>query len=154
MKYIYCFSGGFFALKKDKDGKLHESDDYYLIDVDIPINYETEEDAEACSASLRFQKIGGHIYLVIWSDWKQGYDKNGKWKEHVAGEVVDIISWNERWKYRVLKIKEDRKNDAFTSSEDYLPDATPWDELFENDSLPEGWVSTVESLAYAVIEKS
>lgn len=34
--------------------------------------------------------------------------------------------------------------------EDYVPDATPWDELFNIKNQPDGWVNTVESLDYCI----
>lgn len=152
-KYRYVFSGDFYR-KKLIDGKLSDDHDYYnfQIDVQIPIDYKTREEAAGCSCSLRFEVEDGHVVLRIYSNWQQGLDKNGKWYEHVNGNIIDTIRWEEYWKYKISRSKVVAKDMGcfIDACKDYLPNATPWDELFDIKNQPEGWTSTVEPLAYYI----
>lgn len=154
IKYRYLFLGDFYR-NRLIDGKLYDDHNFYnfQIEVTIPIDYDTEEEATHCPCSLRFElDDDGHAVLRIYSDWKQGIDKNGEWFEHVDGNIIDTIKWEEHWKYKISKSKVISKNmklvcDGLT---DYVPDATPWDELFDIENQPKGWVNTVEPLAYGI----
>lgn len=152
LKYRHLFLGDFYKTKI-VNGKLYDDHDFYnfQIEVPIPINYSTEEEAVRCPCSLRFEIENGHVVLRIYSGWKQGLDENGKWFERVEGNVVDTIKWEEYWKYKMSRSKVVSKNmGLFRDDADYLPDATPWDELFDVKSLPRGWRNTVEGLAYGI----
>jgi hypothetical protein len=148
IKYRCLFLGDFYR-NRLIDGKLYDDHNFYnfQIEVIIPIDYDTEEEATHCPCSLRFElDDDGHAVLRIYSDWKQGIDKNGEWFEHVDGNIIDTIKWEEHWKYKISKSKVISKNmklvcDGLT---DYVPDATPWDELFDIENQPKGWVNTVE----------
>ncbi len=155
IKYRHLFHGDFYR-NRLVDGKLCDDHNFYnfQIEVIIPIDYDTEEEAKHCPSSLRFElDDNGHAVLRVYSDWKQGVDKNGKWFEHVDGNIIDTIKWEEHWKYKISRSKVISKNmkpvcDGFT---DYVPDATPWDELFDIEKQPIGWVNTVEPLSYGII---
>lgn len=153
LKYRHLFCGDFYR-KKFKNGKFYDDQDYYnfQIEVSIPINYDKREEAINCPCSLKFEKENGHAVLRIYSNWKQGIDKNGKWFEHVDGEIIETIRWEEYWKYKTSRSKVLAKDmGGFVDScKDYLPDATPWDELFKIDEQPDNWTNTVESLAYSI----
>lgn len=153
LKYRHLFSGDFYR-KKLVDGKLYDDHDYYnfQIEVPIPINYDTKEEAKGCPGSLRFEVEDGHVVLRIYSNWQQGLDKNGQWYEHVDGNVIDTIRWEEYWKYKIArsKVVSNDMGGFIDAWEDYVPDATPWDELFDIKNQPEGWCNTVESLAYNI----
>lgn len=151
--YRHAFIGDFYR-KRIVDGKLYDDHDYYnfQIEVQIPINYDTKEAAISCPCSLRFEKEDGHAVLRIYSEWQQGFDKNGKWLEHVDGNVIETIRWEEHWKYKISRSKVIAKEMGgyIDGNTDYLPDATPWDELFDIKNQLEGWRNTVESLAYCI----
>lgn len=153
LKYRHLFSGDFYRTKL-VDGKLYDDHDYYnfQIDVQIPINYDTKEEAAHCPCSLRFEVEDGHVVLRIYSKWQQGLDKDGNWFEHVDGEVIETIRWEEFWKYKTSRSKAiSRDMGCFIDAwKDYLPDATPWDELFDIKNQPAGWRNTVESQSYCV----
>lgn len=89
---------------------------------------------------------------VLYSNWQQGFDKSEKWFEHVDGSIVDTIKWEEWWRYKTSKSKviSNEMGDYVNATTDYLPDATPWDELFDIKNQPEGWQNTVESQAYFI----
>lgn len=153
LKY-QCLLCGDFYRKKLINGKLYDDHDYYnfQIEVPIPINYSTKKEAEGCHCSLRFEVEDGHVVLRIYSDWEQGIDKNGSWHEHISGNVIETIRWEEYWKYKTSRSKVISKNmhgflDAQT---DYIPDATPWDELFDINNQPKDWCNTVELLSYSI----
>lgn len=152
-KYRHVFCGDFYR-KKLVNGRLYDDHDYYnfQIEIEIPVDYDTKEEAIACPCSLRFEVEDGHVVLRIYSDWKQGLDKNNKWFEHVDGHVIDTIRWNEYWRYKISRSKVFSKDmGGFVDAcLDYIPDATPWDELFDIENQPDGWVNTVESLAYCI----
>lgn len=154
LKYRHSFFGDFFR-KKLVDGKLHDDWDYYQfqIDVTIPIDFDTKEEAINYPCSLRFEIEDGHVVLKIYSDWKQGLDENGNWFEHVDGRVIETIKWEEHWKYKISRCKVLAKDMGccLDTYEDFLPDATPWDELFDIKNQPNGWKCTVESLAYGIV---
>lgn len=146
-KYRYLFYGDFF-------GKLHKDQDYYdfQIEVTIPIDYNTRNEAIHCPCSLQFEKENGHAVLHIYSNWLQGKNKKGNWFEHVEGEIIETIQWQEHWKYKISRSKVFSKDmGGFVDAcKDYLPDATPWDELFDIENQPDDWKNTVESLAYSI----
>lgn len=154
IKYKHLFCGDFYRTRVI-DGRLCDDLDYYnfQIEVLIPIIYNTEDEAKHCNCSLRFERDAeGHVVLRIYSDWKQGVDENGKWFEHVDGNIIDTVKWEEHWKYKISRSKVISKNmkpvvDGLT---DYVPDATPWDELFDIQNQPVKWTNTVESLAYSI----
>lgn len=152
-KYRYVFSGDFYR-KKLENGKLYDDHDYYnfQIDVQIPIDYDTKEEAAACPCSLRFEVEDGHVVLRVYSDWQQGFDKNHNWHEGVDGAVVATIHWKEYLRYKTSRSKViSKKMGCFIDAgEDYIPDATPWDELFDIKKQPEGWQCTVEPQAYSI----
>ena len=56
----------------------------YMIEVPIPIDYETEDDAISCAVSLRFEEENGHVVLRIYERGESGTDSNGHWLEHVS----------------------------------------------------------------------
>ncbi len=153
LKYRYNFSGDFYR-KKLVDGKLYDDTDYYNFQIEclIPIDYDTKEEAMGCPASLRFEVEDGHVVLRVYSNWKQGLDENNKWYEHIDGSVIDTIHWEEYWKYKVSRSKKVAKDMGLfvDACADFIPDATLWDELFDIENQPEGWVNTVESLAYSI----
>ena len=153
LKYKHLFFGDFYR-KKLVNGKLYDDHDYYnfQIEVPVPVIYDTEEEAIHCPCSLRFEIEGGHAVLRIYSKWQQGLDKNGNWFEHVDGEVIETIKWEEHWKYKISRSKVPSKDMGgfIDANKDYLPDATPWDELFDIKHQPREWRNTVESLAYSI----
>lgn len=177
MYYKYILNGDFYGKYMVKGTYPESQEDYnFSIDVEIPINYATKEEAEKCDCSLRFEKRNGHIVLCIYSGWEQGVNKEGKWFEHVSGKVIDTIRWREHWKYKTTRsivpapilghniddcdwLSEEFKKEAreilkgafIDSNSDYLPDATDWDELFQANDKPEGWSCTVEVLAYRIV---
>lgn len=124
----------------------------YELEVLIPVPYKTAKEAVKCPCSLRFEKVGDHIALVVWSDWKQGLDENDKWYEHVDGIPIDIIYWEDWSKYKMAVIRPEIK-DGFGKYfyEDYIPCVQTWDELFDVNSLSNDWCLTVEDLAYGII---
>lgn len=152
-KYNYVFCGDFLRTKL-VDGNLCEDHDYYnfQIDVPIPIYYDTKDEAKRCPCSLKFEVEDGHVVLRIYSNWEQGVNKNGNWYEHVSGNIIDTIKWEEYWKYKMIRSKVTSKDMRLyvDATMDYVPDATPWDELFDIDKQPQGWCNTVESLAYSI----
>ena len=94
----------------------------------------------------------GHVVLRIYNNWMQGVNKNGEWFERVDGNIIDTIKWEEHWKYKMSRSRVASKDmepviDSYT---DYVPDATPWDELFDIQNQPAKWTNTVESLAYSI----
>lgn len=121
----------------------------YDIEVPIPIDFKTREEAINCSANLRFQKLEGHIVLCIYSSFKQGFNGEGKWVEQVQGEIVDIIEWHQWWKYKMIK-----STCAFYESSDPLEDYEPciekWDDIFQVNLLPEDWSRNVQSLSFSI----
>ncbi len=153
LKYRYLFYGDFYR-KIMRDGKLYDDLDYYnfQIEVPIPIDYNTKDEAIHCPCSLRFETENGHVVLKIYSNWHQGLDEKGTWNEHVEGVVIETIKWEEHWKYKISKSRVIAKDmGAFIdASADYIPDATPWDELFDIKNQPDGWKNTVESQAYSI----
>lgn len=62
LKYRHIFCGDFHR-KKFVDGKLFDDIDYYnfQIEVQIPINYDTKEEAIHCPCSLRFEIEDGCV---------------------------------------------------------------------------------------------
>lgn len=139
--YIHNFFGDFWANDKN-----------YQIEIYMPTKHESPEQAKDDSSSARFEKHDGHIVLVIYSDWVQGFDGNGKWREHVNGEILDIIHWADWWKYKMSVAKpECPQGYGGDSCNDYVPCATNWDELFKVEELSDQWGNTVESLAYSVL---
>lgn len=152
LKYTYMFCGDFYK-KKLQNGKFHDDlDGYnYSIEVPIPIKYDSVKDAKGCNCSLQFEVEDGHVVLRVYDGWEQGM-KDGKWIEHVDGNVIDTIRWEEHWKYKMARSKGGAKEMEFCTDMclDYVPDATPWDDLFDIKNQPEGWCCTVESLAYSL----
>lgn len=121
----------------------------YQIEVCLPTNHTTIKSAKYDSSPLRFEKHDGHIVLVIYADFQQGF-VNGKWTEQVVGEVLEIISWENWHRYKMSKAKaEGEIGDDLTF--DYLPCATNWDELFDVNTLPEHSGHMVESLSYGIL---
>lgn len=153
IKYRYLFCGDFYR-KKMIDGKLYDDLDYYnfQIEVSIPIDYDTKDEAIHCPCSLRFELEDGHVVLRIYSNWHQGLNENGEWNEHVDGNVIETIKWEEHWKYKTSRSKVISKDMSsfIDAATDYIPDATPWDELFDIKNQPEGWRNTIESQAYCI----
>lgn len=153
MKYRYVFCGDFHRTRI-VDGKLHDDLDHcnFQIEVQIPIDYDTEEEALNCPCSLRFEVERGHVVLRIYSNWQYGIGENGKWFEHVDGSVIETIRWEEHWRYKASRSKViSRKMGVIISPcYDYIPDATPWDILFGIDNLPEEWGVTVEPMEYRI----
>lgn len=154
IKYKYLFCGDFYR-KRLIDGKLCDDYNFYnfQIEVLIPINYDTEDEAARCSCSLRFELDEyGHVVLRIYNNWMQGVNKNGEWFERVDGNIIDTIKWEEHWKYKMSKSRVVSKDmePIVDSLADYVPDATPWDELFDIQNQPSKWTNTVESLAYSI----
>lgn len=137
--YIYQFCGDFWANSKN-----------YQIEVAMPTKYKTVKEAKGDKSSLRFEKRDNHIVLVVYSSWEQGF-VNGKWHESVAGEVLDIIKWEHWYKYKISVAKDNVFQKVIIDGmSDFVPDATPWDELFSVESLDDNWCCTVESLAYFI----
>lgn len=138
INYIYKSFGDFWVGNRN-----------YQIEVPIPVKYDTAEKAKTDNSSLRFEKRDGRIVLVIYSDWKQGMN-DGKWYEYVAGNVLDVIYWEEWYKYKISIAKEEGNDNLYDPNSCYVPSATNWDELFDVENLEDNWSFTVESLAYAV----
>lgn len=138
LTYIHEFFGDFWVNNRN-----------YQIEVPMPTKYKTAEEAKCDSGSLRFEKRDGHIVLVIYSKWEQGMIKD-KWYEHVAGTILDIIKWEDWYRYKMSMAKEEGADNLYDPNSCYVPSATNWDELFNVESLEDSWVCTVESLAYVV----
>lgn len=135
--YIHVFIGDFWANKIN-----------YEIEINMPTKHASPKEAKQDGSSARFEKRNGEVVLVIYSSWEQGFNSEGKWYEHIKGTVLDIIRWEESWKYKMMveNPKQIKGNGI-----DYIPCATRWNELFKIESLPDQWCNTVESLAYKVI---
>lgn len=101
----------------------------------IPIIYNSYKEAEKCSVFLRFKKIDGHIVLFMY--------KNEEDKSDDQCKVIDIIKWDEWWKYRVVEMKKESYNNASIENEDFLPNGTNWNELFGVNNLNDDWFETV-----------
>lgn len=136
--YIYKFFGDFWAKNRN-----------YQIEVPMPTKYKTITEAKADNSSLRFEKHDEHIVLVVYSNWEQGMIQ-GKWHEHVAGEVLDIIKWEDWYRYKISMAKEKGIEDIGDSDSSYVPSAINWDELFDIKNLKDNWSCTVESIAYSI----
>ncbi|WP_321994617.1 hypothetical protein [Clostridium butyricum] len=136
--YIYEFFGDFWVNNRN-----------YQIEVGMPTKYKTIEEAKGDNSSLRFEKHDEHIVLVIYSNWKQGMI-SGKWHENVAGEVLDIIKWEDWYRYKISMAKEQGIEGVGDSDSGYVPSATNWDELFDVKNKEDTWGCTVESLAYSI----
>lgn len=145
--FRHCFHGDIYPCEIKQLKNPSKAD--YNIDVQIPIDYETREDAINCTAYLRFQKYEGHIVLCIYSSFKQGFNGDGKWVEQIQGEIIDIVEWRQWWKYKMIK-----STCAFYESQDPLEDYEPciekWDDIFQVNLLPEDWGRNVQSLAYSI----
>lgn len=155
LKYQYVFFGDFYRTKT-VDGKMQNDHDYYnfQIEASIPIDYKTKKEAENCLCSLRFEIENGHIVLRIYSGWKRNIDKEG-WYELVLDKVIATIKWNEWRKYKMSRSKVisqyiDDNYSYVDAIDDFVPDATPWDELFDINNLPEDWHNTVEPNDYYI----
>lgn len=125
----------------------------YMIEVPIPIDYETEDDAIHCAASLRFEEEDGHVVLRIYESWEYGTDSNGHWFEHVSGNVIETIHWEDIYKYRHAsksRLPAKEMPICIDSNIDYIPDATPWDVIFEETFKLPGFRCTLECLAYCI----
>lgn len=150
--YTYIFGGDFWApMNLGKDGKYHDSGDNYIIEVSMPTKYKSKKAAKEDRSFIQFRNLEGHIVLIIWSGWEQGKDNTGKWYEHNSGEVLDIIHWQDWTRYKIAKQKTEAKDKCCNTDTDYIPDATPWDELFGVENLPADWCCNVESLYYSII---
>jgi hypothetical protein len=136
--FIYEFFGDFWV-----------GDYNYQIEVPMPLRYHTVKEAEGNKCSLQFCKQDGHIVLAIYSDWDQGM-KDGKWYEHVAGEVLDVIHWEDWSRFKISKCKTSGSQDVSDPISNYIPDATNWDTLFDVENRPDNWTCTVEGLAYSI----
>ncbi len=154
--FIYEFGGDFWAPNElGEDGKWHDAGNNYIIEVPLPIQYASIEEAKASNVSLQFRKYKGHIALIIWSGWKQGNDKDGKWFERVDAEILDIIYWEDWTKYKLAKEKPECQEKLCSDiSTDYIPDATSWDGLFHVENLPDNWFCTVEGLYYCIYRQT
>lgn len=125
----------------------------YMIEVPIPIDYETEDDAISCAVSLRFEEENGHVVLRIYERGESGTDSNGHWLEHVSGNVIETIHWEDIYKYRhASKSRLPAKEMPIWADTniDYIPDATPWDVIFEETFKLPGFRCTLECLAYRI----
>lgn len=136
--YIHEFFGDFWVNNRN-----------YQIEVPMPTKYKTANEAKCDKSSLRFEKHDGHIVLVIYSKWEQGMIE-GMWYEHVAGEVLDIIKWEDWHRYKISMAKGEGTEGVGDYDSGYVPSATNWDELFNVEKREDGWGCTVESLAYSV----
>lgn len=125
----------------------------YMIEVPIPIDYETEDDAIHCAVSLRFEEENGHVVLRIYERGESGTDSNGHWLEHVSGNVIETVHWEDIYKYRhASKSRLPAKEMPIWADTniDYIPDATPWDVIFEETFKLPGFRCTLECLAYRI----
>lgn len=125
----------------------------YMIEVPIPIDYETEDDAISCAVSLRFEEENGHVVLRIYERGESGTDSNGHWLEHVSGNVIETVHWEDIYKYRhASKSRLPAKEMPIWADTniDYIPDATPWDVIFEETFKLPGFRCTLECLAYRI----
>lgn len=160
LKYRYVFCGDFYR-KKILMGKLQDDLDYYNfnIEVEIPINFNTQKDAIKNIIKLRFERNEeGNVVLNIYERyteiryysilWGQGLNTSCTEKE----KIIETIKWEEYWKYKISRNKKIAKDmSVFTKSkEDYVPEATPWDELFDIKNQPEDWKNTIESSSYKI----
>lgn len=138
--YIHVFVGDFWVQERN-----------FQIEINMPTRHRIIACAKNDSSSAQFEKHNGNVVLVIYSDWEQGM-LNGKWHEGVKGKVLDIIQWEEWYKYQMSQAKgkgiAGMGNDGVSG---YIPCATNWNELFDVNSLSDDWGNSVESLAYRVI---
>lgn len=140
--YRYDFTGEFCS-HRIKNGQIETIE--YMIQTVIPIDYSSKEDAIHCSASLRFEMENDHIVLRIYDKWQQGINQKGQWFESVDGNAIETIEWSEWWRYHICYHNMDELD-----SDDFYPDATPWDEIFALADKKEGWHCTVSPLAYSI----
>ena len=125
----------------------------YMIEVPIPIDYETEDDAISCAVSLRFEAENGHVVLRIYERRESGTDSNGHCLEHASGNVIETIHWEDIYKYRhASKSKLPAKEMPIwiDTNIDYIPDATPWDAIFEETFKLPDFRCTLKCLAYRI----
>lgn len=160
LKYRYVFCGDFYR-KKIINKKLQDDHDYYNfnIEVSIPINYNNKKDAIKCPCSLRFEKNKeGHVVLNIYRRYTEIKEYSHSWLQGMntlyseKEEIIETIKWEEYWKYKISRSKKISKdmNTLIKSKEDYVPDATPWDELFDIKNQPKDWSNKIESLSYRI----
>lgn len=137
--YIYMFRGDFSVKTRD-----------YFIEIPMPTKHKTIESAKNDKSSARFEKRNGHVVIVIYSNWEQGI-KNGKWYEHVSGSELEIIHWENWYRYQIAQDNGKEQVGLIDPCTDYLPFSQNWDELFDVNNLSDDWSCTIENLAYSIL---
>lgn len=118
----------------------------FSIYAQIPITYNSYKEAEKSNVFLRFKKIDSHIVLFMYENEENKSDDQCK--------IIDIIKWDEWWKYRVVEMKEESyNNNTSIGNEDFLPNGTNWDELFGVNNLNEDWFETVIGIENIIKKK-
>ena len=95
------------------------------------------------NGSVGFEILFPHIYSSYEEAQKNNYRLSAQMEKKNNGEVaivlcedkspVDTIHWDEWWKYKCNRIKEERKNISFVDGNtDYEPCSTKFEEIFRD----------------------
>ncbi len=136
MSYRYKFSGMVEIPNNEEKIAMYLS-------VEIPVDYQTEEQAKHCPCSLRFETDENkEIVLKIYENFKQGLDDKKEYHCSVSGNIVATVHWEDRAKYKYHQSISDNDVPEYEKT---------WNEIFETYIKSHGKYSqTVDSLAYGI----
>lgn len=95
------------------------------------------------NGSIGFEILFPHIYSSYEEAEKNNYRQSAQMQKLNNGEVVivlcednipvDTIHWDEWWKYKCNRIKEERKDSGFVDANiDYEPCSAKFEEIFQD----------------------
>ena len=120
----------------------------YHFEFSISKPFDSLEEAKADKSVARFEIYDGHVIVFVYSGWSQDAADSDAWFECTTGDVVDIIEWDQWWKYRLTKSRPDvQYKDSLDPQYDYIPCTENWDELFGAESLSPDWGLNVNCYA-------
>jgi len=120
----------------------------YHFEFSISKPFDSLEEARADKCVARFEIYNGHVIVFIYTGWRDDAVDSNIWYECTTGEVVEIIEWEQWWKYRLTQ----RRAEAYYKQTldpqlDYIPCSMNWDDLFQVETLAPDWGLNVDCFA-------
>lgn len=127
MKYRRLFNGWF----------GNETDKEYLINIDVPINFETIDDAKKAVLYAEFHKTEGQI-------------KIGIYMVNTTGdlELITEYEWRDWLSYQMAVSDKECKDPTYPT--DYVPCADRFEQIFTDTDAP-AWDHQIFEIATSII---